>query len=280
VNRALSLMTPRGQLVLFGALMLLVFTAFPFAWMASTAFKPPREIFLTPPTLWPSTWDLDNVRRLFDETRFLTYFRNSLTVSLSTVGLTLLLSAPAAYSLTRFRFFGREKLAALILFTYMFAPIMIIVPFYVMVRFLGLTNTHTGLVMAYTAFCLPFNLWMLRTFFQSIPVDIEEAAMIDGANRFEAVVYVVLPLALPGVVATGIFTFILAWNDYIFARVLLSADELKTLPVGIADLYNASVVDWGMIMASGLLVIAPIAGVFVFIQKYLVAGWGAGGVKG
>ncbi len=280
MNRAFSLMIPRGQLVLFAALLLLVFTAFPFAWMASTAFKPSREIFLTPPTLWPSTFELDNVRRLFDETRFLTYFRNSLTVSLSTVGLTLLLSTPAAYSLTRFRFVGREKLAALILFTYMFAPIMIIVPFYVMVRFLGLTNTHTGLVMAYTAFCLPFNLWMLRTFFQSIPVDIEEAAMIDGANRFEAVVYVVLPLALPGVVATGIFTFILAWNDYIFARVLLSADELKTLPVGIADLYNASVVDWGMIMASGLLVIAPIAGVFVFIQKYLVAGWGAGGVKG
>ena len=280
MNRAFNLMTLRGQLVLVAALVLLVFTAFPFAWMASTAFKPPREIFLNTPTLWPSTFDLDNIRRLFDETRFLTYFRNSVTVSLSTVGLTLLLSTPAAYSLTRFRFYGREKLAALILFTYMFAPIMIIVPFYVMVRFLGLTNTHTGLVMAYTAFCLPFNLWMLRTFFQSIPVDIEEAAMIDGANRFEAVVYVVLPLALPGVVATGIFTFILAWNDYIFARVLLSADELKTLPVGIADLYNASVVDWGMIMASGLLVIAPIAGVFVFIQKYLVAGWGAGGVKG
>lgn len=280
MNRAFNLMTARSQLVLLMALALLVFTAFPFAWMASTAFKPPREIFVTPPTLWPSAWDLDNVRRLFDETRFLTYFRNSLTVSLSTVGLTLLLSTPAAYSLTRFRFYGREKLAALILFTYMFAPIMIIVPFYVMVRFLGLTNTHTGLVMAYTAFCLPFNLWMLRTFFQSIPVDIEEAAMIDGANRFQAVVHVVLPLALPGVVATGIFTFILAWNDYIFARVLLSADELKTLPVGIADLYNASVVDWGMIMASGLLVIAPIAGVFVFIQRYLVAGWGAGGVKG
>ncbi len=280
MNRAFNLMSARSQLVLLMALALLVFTAFPFAWMASTAFKPPREIFLTPPTLWPSAWDLDNVRRLFDETRFLTYFRNSLTVSLSTVGLTLLLSTPAAYSLTRFRFYGREKLAALILFTYMFAPIMIIVPFYVMVRFLGLTNTHTGLVMAYTAFCLPFNLWMLRTFFQSIPVDIEEAAMIDGANRFQAVIHVVLPLALPGVVATGIFTFILAWNDYIFARVLLSADELKTLPVGIADLYNASVVDWGMIMASGLLVIAPIAGVFVFIQKYLVAGWGAGGVKG
>jgi ABC-type glycerol-3-phosphate transport system permease component len=280
VNRAFNLLTMRSQFVLLMALVLLVFTAFPFAWMASTAFKPPREIFVTPPSLWPSQFELENIRRLFDETRFLTYFRNSVTVSLSTVALTLLLSTPAAYSLTRFRFYGREKLAALILFTYMFAPIMIIVPFYVMVRAVGLNNSHVGLVLAYTAFCLPFNLWMLRTFFQSIPVDIEEAAMIDGANRFQAVVHVVFPLALPGVVATGIFTFILAWNDYIFARVLLSADELKTLPVGIADLYNASVVDWGMIMASGLLVIAPIAGVFVFIQKYLVAGWGAGGVKG
>ena len=104
--------------------------------------------------------------------------------------------------------------------------------------------------------------------------------MIDGASRRQVVQLVVLPLALPGVVATGIFTFILAWNDYIFARVLLSADELKTLPVGIADLYNASVVDWGMIMAAGLLVIAPVLGVFVFIQKYMVAGLASGGVKG
>lgn len=280
MNRTFSLASPHGQALLVGALVLLVFTAFPFAWMISTAFKESREIFVTPPTLWPRDFTTDNLARLFEETRFLTYFKNSLVVSLSTVATTLLFSTPAAYSLTRFRFYGREKVAALILFTYMFAPIMIIIPFYVMVRFLGLTNTHFGLVMAYTAFCLPFNLWMLRTFFQSIPVEIEEAAMIDGASRFQAVVRVILPLALPGVVATGIFTFILAWNDYIFARVLLSADELKTLPVGIADLYNASVVDWGMIMAAGLLVIAPVAGVFVFIQKYLVAGWGAGGVKG
>lgn len=275
-----GVLSPRGGAVLMGALVLLVFTAFPFAWMASTALKPSQDIFVTPPTLWPREFTLANLERLFVETRFVTYFRNSLVVSLSTVALTLAVSTPAAYSLTRFRFAGREKIAALILFTYMFAPIMIIVPFYVMVRFLGLTNTHVGLVMAYSAFCLPFNLWLLRTFFQSIPVDIEDAAKIDGANRLQAVWHVLMPLALPGMVATGIFTFILAWNDYIFARVLLSADELKTLPVGIADLYNASVVDWGMIMAAGLLVIAPIAGVFVFIQKYLVAGWGSGGIKG
>jgi ABC-type glycerol-3-phosphate transport system permease component len=135
-------------------------------------------------------------------------------------------------------------------------------------------------VLAYTAFCLPFCLWMLRTFFQSIPLDIEEAAMVDGANRFQTVLYVVLPLALPGVTATSIFTFILTWNDYIFARILISADELKTLPVGIADLYNASVVDWGMIMAAGLLVLTPVLGVFFVIQKYMVAGLGAGALKG
>jgi multiple sugar transport system permease protein len=279
MNRSYGLLSPRGQAVMWAALALLVFTAFPFAWMASTALKPSREIFVTPPSFWPTHVTLDNVSRLFVETRFLTYFRNSLTVSFATVGLTLLVSVPAAYSLTRFRFHAREKIAGLILFTYMFAPIMIIIPFYVAMRFLGLTNTHVGLILAYTAFCLPFNLWLLRTFFQTIPLEIEEAALIDG-SRLQAIIHVVLPLALPGVVATGIFTFILAWNDYIFARVLLSADELKTLPVGIADLYNASVVDWGMIMAAGLLVIAPVAAVFVFIQKFLVAGWGSGGVKG
>ena len=279
MNRFYGLLSLRGQAVMWAALALLVFTAFPFAWMALTALKPSREIFVTPPSFWPTHVTLDNVGRLFAETRFLTYFRNSLTVSFTTVGLTLLVSVPAAYSLTRFRFHAREKIAGLILFTYMFAPIMIIIPFYVAMRFLGLTNTHVGLILAYTAFCLPFNLWLLRTFFQSIPLEIEEAALIDG-SRLQAIIYVVLPLALPGVVATGIFTFILAWNDYIFARVLLSADELKTLPVGIADLYNASVVDWGMIMAAGLLVIAPVAAVFVFIQKFLVAGWGSGGVKG
>ena len=149
-----------------------------------------------------------------------------------TVALTLTVATPAAYSLTRYRFAGRETVAATVLFAYMFAPIMIIIPFYVMMRFIGLNNTHLGLTLAYSAFCLPFALWMLRTFFQSIPVDIEDAAMVDGASRWQVVLHVVLPLALPGVVATGIFTFILAWNDYIFARVLLSADELKTLPGG------------------------------------------------
>jgi ABC-type glycerol-3-phosphate transport system permease component len=256
------------------------FVAFPFVWMISTALKPSNQIFVTPPTLLPSAVTLENVVRLFAETRFATYLVNSVLVASATVCLTLAIATPAAYGLTRFRFRGRETIAGTILFTYMFAPIMIIIPFYVMMRALGLANTHAGLVLAYTGLCLPFALWLLRTFFQSIPLELEEAAMTDGATRPQAVRHVVLPLAAPGLVATGTFTFILAWNDYIFARILLAADELKTLPIGIADLYNASVVDWGMIMSAGMLVLLPVLAVFVVIQRYLVAGWGAGGVKG
>jgi ABC-type glycerol-3-phosphate transport system permease component len=259
---------------------LLLFTAFPFAWMAATAFKPSQEVFYWPPRFFPEQATLANIVRLFEETRFLVYFRNSVVVASATVLLTLALATPGAYSLTRFRFRGRETLAATILFTYMFAPIMIIIPFYVMVRYFGIANTHLALVLGYTAFSMPFALWMLRTFFQSIPLDLEEAALTDGADRARAVLYVILPMALPGIVATGIFTFILAWNDYIFVRILITSDELKTLPVGIADLYNSTVIDWGMIMASGMLVIIPVVIVFSYIQKFLVAGWGGGGVKG
>jgi ABC-type glycerol-3-phosphate transport system permease component len=270
----------RRAVLLLGAISLVLFTAFPFAWMIATAFKRPYEIFTTPPTFLPQSFTLENVASLFEQTRFATYLANSVLVAAATVVLTLAVATPAAYALTRFRWRGREAIAASVLFTYMFAPIMVIIPFYVLMRALELTNTRVGLVLAYSAFCLPFAMWLLRSFFQSIPLDLEEAALTDGATRLEAVRYVLLPLALPGLIATGTFTFILAWNDYIFARVLLSADELKTLPVGIADLYNASVVDWGMIMSAGMLVLVPVFVVFLFIQKYLVAGWGSGGIKG
>jgi ABC-type glycerol-3-phosphate transport system permease component len=261
-------------------LALLAFTAFPFAWMAATAFRPSQELLYWPPRFLPEEATLANIVRLIEQTRFLVYFRNSVFVASATVLLTLAVATPGAYSLTRFRFWGRETVAATILFTYMFAPIMIIIPFYVMIRHLGIANTHLGLILAYTALSVPFALWMLRTFFQAIPLDLEEAALTDGASRWRAVVYVILPMALPGIIATGIFTFILAWNDYIFVRILITSDELKTLPVGIADLYSSSVVDWGMIMSSAVLVIVPVVIVFSYIQKFLVASWGSGGVKG
>ena len=270
----------RAGLLYLGGLALLVIGAFPLFWMLSTSLKPSAEIFATPPRLVPAHPTLENFGRLFSDTSFLTFFRNSALVSLATVALTLGVSAPGAYGLTRFAFAGREKVAGLILTTYMFAPVMIIIPFYILVKELGIVNTRLALVLTYTTFCLPFCLWLLRAFFESIPLELEEAALVDGAGRGRAVWHVVLPLALPGLIAAAIFTFILAYNDFLFALVLITSEELKTLPVGVNDLFNATIVDWGMIMAAGVMITVPAVLFFAAVQRYLVQGWGAGGVKG
>src|SRR3989449_7544023 len=242
--------------------------------MLSTSLKPPREVLATPPTLIPAVPTLESFARLLGETAFLTYFRNSVVVAGLTVVLTMAVGALGAYSLTRFAFPGREAVARLILCTYMFAPIMIVVPIYILARRLGIVYTHAALVLSYSSFCLPFSLWLLRAFFQSIPIELEEAAQVDGAGRPRALVYIVAPLALPGLIATSIFTFTLAWNDYIFTRILIASDELKTLPVGVQDLFAAAVVDWGLVMAAGMLITLPALAFFMAVQRHLVAGRG------
>jgi multiple sugar transport system permease protein len=270
-----------GRILLYAAALGLVAQAIlPLLWMLSTSLKPPREVFAQPPSFVPGAPTLANFVRLARETAFLTYFANSVLVAGLTVLLTMAVGSVGAYSLTRFRFPGREAFARLILCTYMFAPIMIVIPIYILARRLGLVNTHAALVLSYASFCLPFSLWLLRAFFRSIPLELEEAALVDGASRGRAVVHVVVPLALPGVIATSIFTFTLAWNDYIFTRILVASDELKTLPVGVQDLFSAAVVDWGLIMAAGMLITIPALAFFMAVQRHLVEGWGSGGLKG
>ena len=267
-------------LLYLGAAGLAAQAVLPLLWMLSTSLKPPREVLATPPTLIPAAPTLENYARLLAQTAFVRYFVNSVSVAGLTVLLTMAVGAVGAYSLTRFRFPGREGIARLILCTYMFAPIMIVVPIYILARRLGIVDTHTALVLSYSSFCLPFSLWLLRAFFQSIPIELEEAAQVDGAGRPRALAYIVAPLALPGLIATSIFTFTLAWNDYIFTRILIVSDELKTLPVGVQDLFSAAVVDWGLVMAAGMLITIPALAFFMAVQRHLVAGWGTGGLKG
>lgn len=270
-----------ARALLYAGAALLVFqAAFPFFWMASTSMKPPLDMFTEPPSVIPRSPTLDNFWRLFTATNFLIYFLNSLKVAGLAVLLTTVVGAAGAYSLTRYRYPGREQIAGVILCTYMFAPIMVVIPFFILVKSAGIENTHLALILAFTSFCLPFTLWILRAFFETIPIELEEAAMVDGASRFRAVLYVVLPLALPGVIATSIFTFILAWNDYIFTRILISADELKTLPVGVQDLFHSALIDWGLIMAAGMMITIPAMIFFLAVQRYLVRGWGTGAMKG
>lgn len=279
IPRRMRQLSGRGLLGL-GAAALALLAAFPFLWMLSTALKPPGEVFAQPPSFIPREPTLDNFQRLFTATNFLTYFRNSVVVSGLAVLLTMVVSVAGGYSLTRFRYRGREAIARLILCTYMFAPIMVVIPFFILVKKAGIENTHLALVLAFTSFCLPFTLWLMRGFFETVPVELEEAALVDGAGRVRAVIHVVLPLALPGIIATSIFTFILAWNDYIFTRILISSDELKTLPVGVQDLFHSALIDWGLIMAAGVFITIPALAFFVAVQRHLVAGWGSGGLKG
>jgi len=277
-------MSPRAALFrlwVYGlAALLLTICAFPLVWMVITSIKPDREILTAVPTFVPSELTFEAYRRLFEQTNFAIYFQNSVVVAGSATVLTVVIGTLAAYGITRFRFRGRELISTTMLFTYMFAPIMIVVPFYILMRQAGLVNTQLGLVLAYATFSLPFSMWLLRSFFQSIPLDVEEAAMTDGASRPQAVTRVIVPLALPGVIAVTIFTFIVAWNDYLFVRVLISSDHLKTLPVGINDIYVSTVTDWGMMMAGGVVITLPALLFFIIVQRYLIAGWGAGAVKG
>lgn len=269
----------RGMVYLCAALVAFICTA-PFLWMASTAFKPPREVLTWPPIILPKNPTLNNFVVLFRDSLFTTFLQNSLVTAFGSTAISITIAVLGAYSLTRYTYRGRNQMATFVLLGYMFPPIVLIIPFFVWFYNMGLTDNYLGLVLAYVAVGLPFAVWLLWAFFQSIPLELEEAAWIDGATRARAIWHVIVPLAIPGVIATSIFTFIVAWNDYLFSLVLMSTDPHKTLTVGLADLLERPTLDWGVIMAAGVLITIPALIFFVITQNYLIKGWGAGAVKG
>jgi ABC-type glycerol-3-phosphate transport system permease component len=258
---------------------LVAFCGLPLLWMLYSAFKAPADLFAYPPRL-AGPYTIGNFRRLLVDTGFAVYLKNSIVVAGVTVALDIVIATFGAYSLTRYRYPGKALLANVTLFTYMFAPIMLIIPISLLLTALELTNTHLGVVLAYTAISLPFTLWLLRAFFQSLPVELEHAAWVDGASRFRSVVHVVVPMALPGVIATAVFAFVVVWNDYLFARVILNDRALQTMPVGLQDIYESTIVDWGLLMAGAVLVTVPAILFFLVVQRFLIRGWGMGAVKG
>jgi multiple sugar transport system permease protein len=260
---------------------LVLAVTFPLLWMISTALKPNDETFAIPPTLIPAHPTLDQFRRLLTETPFLTYFANSVIVALATTALVIVIAVAGAYGLVRFRFPGRSLVAHLVLFTYMLPAVVLLLPLYLMISRLGLANSLLGLVVAYTTFALPFALWLLRSFIAGIPIELEQAAMIDGAGRLEAFIEVVLPQALPGIISTALFSFILSWNEYLYALVFINVDDRKTLPPGVLTMLNQNQnVEWALLMAASVLMSLPVIVCFGFLQKHLTRGFGAGSVKG
>lgn len=272
---------------------------FPLVWALSTSLKPKAEIFATPPTLIPRTPTLENYHALVTGRPqyfqsggkevntgttpaqfFMRWFLNSVIVTLGSTVISIVISTLAAYSLTRFRYWGRNVVPYFSLLGYMVPSIIFVFPlFLVMVR-LDLTDSLWSLVLGYVCISLPFCMWLMWAFMRSIPIEIEEAALIDGASRLQVFSQVVIPTALPGIIAASIFSMIVSWNDYLFGRVFLNSLDNLTLTVGVMLFFEGTHVDWGLLMAASVMMTVPMAILFMALQRHLVAGFGAGAVKG
>lgn len=260
---------------------LLLVVTFPLLWMVLTSVKPQTELFRIPPTFWPRTVTFEHFQRLLLDTPFLKYFRNSMILATFTTLLVVAVATLGAHSLVRFAYPGREHLARLVLFTYLLPSVVLIIPLYLLMVRLRIANTLLSLVLAYTTFALPYALWLLRSFMAAIPDDLESAALVDGASRLEAFVDVILPQALPGIISTSLFTFILAWNEYLYALVLVNTDAARPLTTGVMNmLITAFNIEWSLLMAASVLMSLPLLVVFTLLQRHLTRGFGAGGVKG
>jgi multiple sugar transport system permease protein len=260
----------------------LLWTLFPVYWLAVNSFKIDLDIFAVPPVWFDFTPTLKHYVATFIERPFLRYSLNSLIIAVSTTIISLVFGTMAGYALARFTYPGRVRpnLSFWILSTRMMPPIVTIIPLFIFFNYFSLLNTKTAVVIAYTAFNLPFVTWMMKSYFQDLPVELEEAAMVDGDTRWGAFIHVALPLARPGLAATSIFSLILAWNEFLLALILTQTEVSQTLPIGIAGRINQYTTYWGEISAAGTLASVPIM-IFAFIvQRHLVRGLSFGAVKG
>ena len=263
------------------ALFLCAVVLLPLLWMVISSFKPETEIYKVPPTLLPEHWSLEGYRLLFLYTKFPRYFLNTFIVATTSAVMAILLSIGGVYGVTRFRFFGAQMFTFLILMIYMLPPILLTIPLFTLWVRVGLADSLLSLSLSYVAITFPFALWMSRSYFDTIPIELEESAMVDGATRFKAFFLITVPQALPGLIATFIFTFILAWNEYVLALVLLSSDENYTVSLGVANLIaSIALYSWPMVTAAGTLATIPILILFFLVQRRLVSGMSVGALAG
>ena len=256
------------------------FALFPLYWLVKIAITPDKLIFTEGTALFPSEFTFENFQTVLIATDFLSYFKNSVIVSIGTAAITTAIAAAAGYAFSRFDFRGKRLIIALMLITQMFPLLMIIAPIYKIVAAIGLLNSLTSLIIVYTAFNIPFATFLMQSFFDGIPKDLEEAGMIDGCSRFEALRKIILPLTLPGLGATLGFVFTAAWSELLFALMLINSNDTMTFPVGLLAFVSKFSVDWGQMMAAGVLALVPSCLFFIFIQRYLVQGLTSGAVKG
>ncbi|MDQ1035509.1 multiple sugar transport system permease protein [Streptomyces sp. V3I8] len=258
----------------------LVFLAFPFLWLVSTAFKPPRELGSLHPAWLPQDPTLDNFRQAFDEQPLLRAAANSLVAALGAAVIAVLIATPMAYVMARHRTRLAKAATGWVVVSQAFPFVLVIIPLFLVLKNLRLIDSVGGLVMVYVVWALPFALWMLVGYVRAVPAELEEAAAVDGAGRVRTLVSITAPLLAPGIVATGLFAFISAWNEFFFALVLLKSPEKQTLPVVLTHFLGAEgVADLGPLAAAAFLATVPSLVVFALIQKRLTGGMFAGAVK-
>ena len=261
-------------------LLYVVFALFPLYWLLKISVTPNKLLYSEGVRLWPSEFTWRNFELVITQSEFPIFFANSLTVSFSTAILTTLIATGAGYAFSRFNFAGKVAISAVLLITQMFPLVMVLAPIYKIMAPLGLTNSLLGLVLIYTAFNVPFATFLMQSFFDGIPRDLEESAMVEGCSRFGALRRVIVPLTLPGMAATLGFVFTAAWSELLFALMLISDTKVSTFPVGLLNFVSKFAVEWGQMMAAGVLALVPACLFFAFIQRYLVQGLTAGAVKG
>jgi multiple sugar transport system permease protein len=262
--------------------LLFLFVFFPTFWMISTSLKPNKDAFEMPPHWIPREWTLENFAdQLQDRTGFMVYVSNGVLVSVSTAIVTIAVAVPAGYAFARLRFAAKRLLLIVILASQMFPPVIIVITLYALYRRFGLLDTYAGLILAFTSYSLPFSVWMMRGFCETVPLEIEEAAFVDGCTRPEILWRVVLPVIQPGLIAVGLFSFLHAWNNLIFALSLTSSPTLRTIPPGFLLTYVGEFqYRWGEMFAGSVIVTLPTVILFIGLQRYLVRGLTAGAVKG
>ena len=266
--------------IAIGTALLLFVCMFPFLWMTLSSIKTVQELYTVPPVWFPEVPTFANYMKVLFNSNVPRYFLNSTIISLGSTAIALLLAIFASYGFARFRFRGKAGLQAFILIGQLLPTAAIIVPLFITLRFFGLVNTFLGLILIYTIITLPLSVWMLTSYFRAIPVDLEEAAIMDGCSRVGVLFRITLPLSLPGVVAIVIYAFVTTWNEFIFALVFAQDYRVKTLPIGIAEFTTEFNTDWGAVMAASLIMTLPVAILFLLMQRMFVGGLTAGAVKG
>ncbi len=269
------------QKILYYTLLVIMAIAilFPIYYMVMVSLKTPKDIYRTP-SLLPVNATLQNYEDLFLDDDFLRNIRNSLVVSSSATFVSVLFSCLAAYSLVRLKYRLRDWIGRLILFTYLTPSALLFIPLSVIIARLQLSNTHHGLIFVYLTFAAPLSTWLMMGYFKSIPVDLEEQAMVDGATRWQAFYKILMPLVIPGLIAVSVFTFTAAWNELLYALIFITSPNLQTVPVAISYLITGDVFRFGLIMAASVSAAVPVMALYYLAQRFVVAGLAAGAVKG